>query len=66
MKAVWYTKTGKAEDVLQIGEQDNPVPITGEVLSTNSLGVKGIILPPVILSNAIFMMDENSNVFYFE
>jgi NADPH2:quinone reductase len=32
MKAVWYTKTGKAEDVLQIGEQDNPVPIAGEVL----------------------------------
>ena len=32
MKAVWYTKTGKAENVLQIGEQDNPVPIAGEVL----------------------------------
>ena len=32
MKAVWYTKTGKAEDVLQIGEQDNPAPIAGEVL----------------------------------
>ena len=32
MKAVWYTKTGKAGDVLQIGEQDNPVPIAGEVL----------------------------------
>ena len=32
MKAVWYTKTGEAEDVLQIGEQHNPVPIAGEVL----------------------------------
>ena len=41
-------------------------PMTGEVLSTDSLGVKGIVLPPVILSNAVFIMDENSNVFHFE
>ena len=32
MKAVWYTKTGKAADVLQVGELDNPIPVAGEVL----------------------------------
>ena len=32
MKAVWYTKTGNASDVLQIGELDDPLPNAGEVL----------------------------------
>ena len=32
MKAAWYTKTGKAADVLQVGELDNPIPVAGEVL----------------------------------
>ena len=32
MKAVWYTKAGKAADVLQIGELDDPMPVAGEVL----------------------------------
>ena len=32
MKAVWYTKTGNASDVLQIGELDDPLPNVGEVL----------------------------------
>ena len=32
MKAAWYTKTGKAADVLQVGELDDPIPVAGEVL----------------------------------
>ena len=32
MKAVWYTKTGKAADVLKVGELDDPVLVAGEVL----------------------------------
>ena len=32
MKAVWYTKTGNASDVLQIGELNDPMPVAGEVL----------------------------------
>jgi len=31
MKAVWYEKTGKSEDVLQIGEMECPTPEPGEV-----------------------------------
>ena len=53
-------------NISYFGELKIVSPMTGEVLSTDSLGVKGIILPPVILSNAVFIMDENSNVFHFE
>ncbi|MDC3085908.1 PQQ-binding-like beta-propeller repeat protein [Pelagibacteraceae bacterium] len=53
-------------NISYFGELKIVSPMTGEVLSTDSLGVKGIILPPVILSNSVFVMDENSNVFQFE
>ena len=53
-------------NISYFGELKIVSPMTGEVLSTDSLGVKGIILPPVILSNAVYIMDENSNVFQFE
>jgi len=32
MKAAWYTKTGKASDVLKLGQLDNPELSAGEVL----------------------------------
>ena len=53
-------------NISYFGELKIVSPMTGDVLSTDSLGVKGIILPPVILSNAVYIMDENSNVFQFE
>ncbi len=53
-------------NISYFGELKIVSPMTGEVLSTDSLGVKGIIIPPLILSNAVFIMDENSNVFRFE
>ncbi len=53
-------------NISYFGELKIVSPMTGEILSTDSLGVKGIILPPVILSNSVFVMDENSNVFQFE
>lgn len=31
MKAAWYEKQGKAEDVFVIGEVDDPIPVAGEV-----------------------------------
>lgn len=31
MKAAWYEKQGKAEEVLVVGEMDDPVPVAGEV-----------------------------------
>ena len=48
------------------GELKVVSPITGDILSTDNLGIKDIILPPIIVSDAVFLMDENSNVFKFE
>ena len=31
MRAAWYTKLGSADDVLEVGEQETPVPGPGEV-----------------------------------
>ncbi len=53
-------------NISYFGELKTVSPMTGEVLSSDNIGVKGIILPPVILSNKVFIMDENSNVFHFE
>ena len=53
-------------NISYFGELKIVSPMTGEVLSTRSLGVKGVLLPPVIVSNAVFIMDENSNVYSFE
>ena len=32
MKAAWYEKIGAANEVLQIGELEDPIPQAGEVL----------------------------------
>ncbi len=53
-------------NISYFGELKIVSPMTGDILSTDKIGVKGIILPPVISSKAIFIMDENSNVFHFE
>ena len=53
-------------NISYFGELKIVSPMTGDLLLTESLGVKGIMLPPVILSNAVFIMDENSNVFQFD
>ncbi|MDC3163518.1 PQQ-like beta-propeller repeat protein [Pelagibacteraceae bacterium] len=53
-------------NISYFGELKIVSPITGDQLSTDSLGVKDIILPPVILSSAVFIMDEHSNVFHFK
>jgi outer membrane protein assembly factor BamB len=53
-------------NISYFGELKIVSPITGDLLSTDSLGVKSIMLPPVILSNAVYIMDEKSNVFQFE
>ena len=53
-------------NISYFGEVKIVSPITGDILSTDDLGVKKIMLPPIILSNAVIIMDENSNVFKFE
>ena len=53
-------------NISYFGEVKIVSPITGEVLSTDTIGVKDINVPPIIISDSIFMTDENSNVFKFE
>ena len=53
-------------NISYFGEMKIVSPMTGEILAIEKLNVKGIMLPPLILSNDIFIMDENSNVFQFE
>ncbi len=53
-------------NISYFGEIKIVSPITGEILSTDTIGVKDINVPPIIISDSIFMTDENSNVFKFE
>jgi outer membrane protein assembly factor BamB len=53
-------------NISYFGEVKIVSPITGEILSTDTIGVKDINVPPIIISDSIFMTDENSNVFKFE
>ena len=48
------------------GELKIVSPTTGDVLSTRSIGVTDILVPPLILKDAIYVADEKSNVFKFE
>ena len=47
------------------GEVKIVSPINGEILSTDKSGLKGLLIPPLILSDSIYISDENSNVFRF-
>ena len=77
-----YRKGKKAEDlnlwlgpylinnllysISYFGEIKIVSPINGELLSKSSTGIKGVLVPPLVLSNSIFMIDENSNVYKFK
>ena len=41
-------------------------PITGEILTEDSLVIKGILTQPFILRDSIFVADKNSNVYKFQ
>ena len=40
-------------------------PKTGEVVDSSNLGIKGIMVDPLILEQNIYMMDINSNLYEF-
>ncbi len=52
-------------NISYFGEIKVVSPITGEILSTDETKTKGTLVPPLILTNSIFMTDENSNVYKF-
>ena len=53
-------------NISYFGEIKIVSPINGELLSKSSTGIKGVLVPPLVLSNSIFMIDENSNVYKFK
>ena len=48
------------------GEIKAVSPMTGEILSSKSTGLKGVLVPPLILNDSIYLTDINSNVFKFK
>ena len=53
-------------NISYFGELKVVSPVTGEVLTSASIGIKNLLVPPLILNNSIFMTDVNSNVYKFE
>jgi len=53
-------------NISYFGELKVVSPITGEILLTESIGVNGALVPPIILSDSIYLSDENSNVYEFK
>ena len=53
-------------NISYFGELKVVSPITGEILSSDSIGINGVLTPPAILSKAIYLADENSNVYEFK
>ena len=52
-------------NISYFGEVKVVSPLSGEILSTNSLKIEKIIVPPLILSDLVFIADEKSNVYKF-
>ncbi len=53
-------------NISYFGELKIVSPITGEILSSSSTGVRGALVPPVILSDSIYLSDEDSTVYEFK
>ena len=53
-------------NISYFGELKVVSPVTGEILTSSSIGIKNLLVPPLILNNSIFMTDVNSNVYKFE
>ncbi len=53
-------------NISYFGEMKIVSPITGDILSTDTIGIKGVLTPPVILSHSFYLSDENSNVYEFK
>ncbi len=53
-------------NISYFGELKIVSPVSGDLLAEDKIGVKRIMVPPLILSNSIFIADENSNVFKFK
>ena len=53
-------------NISYFGELKIISPVTGEILSEENIGVNGVMVPPLILNDAIFVTDKNLNVYRFK
>lgn len=53
-------------NISYFGELKIISPISGEILDTKSIGLKGLLVPPVIMTNSLYLSDKNSNVYEFK
>mgnify|MGYP001173071993 CR=1 FL=1 len=53
-------------NISYFGELKAVSPKTGEILLSKSIGINGILVPPIILSESIYLSDESSNVYEFK
>ncbi len=53
-------------NISYFGEIKIVSPITGEILATENLGIKGIVSQPMVLQDRVYVVDERSNVFRIE
>ena len=58
-----YLINGLLYLISEHGEVLSVSPISSEILSNNKLGIKGISINPIILSETIIIMDDESNVY---
>tara|TARA_A100001388_G_scaffold273403_1_gene255247 strand:- start:5837 stop:7135 length:1299 start_codon:yes stop_codon:yes gene_type:complete len=53
-------------NISYFGELKIVSPISGDMLSSETIGIKGALVPPLIVSESIYLSDENSNVYEFK
>ena len=53
-------------NISYFGELKVVSPLSGELFTSETIGVKGVMVPPLILNNFIYLADEDSNVFKIE
>ena len=53
-------------NISYFGELKIVSPVSGEILSSETIGVNGVLVPPIILSDSIYISDENSNIYEFK
>lgn len=53
-------------NISYFGELKIVSPISGDILSSDKIGLQGLLVPPLLLSNSFYLSDENSNIYEFK
>ncbi len=61
-----YLINNQLYNISYFGQIKTVSPFTGEIIEEDKLGVKELIVPPILLTETILLTDKNANVFRFE